>query len=105
MFSNDQAIELCNAVVWQAAQDYRKALVARHKWWLARNQREVAIWNTKVKTIESFFKGDDIKLYTRLDGRELMKRIEREVMDCNYDPKVIKEGHRTKEVGIVNDEY
>ena len=61
-----------NAVVEQAADDYRKALCAQKK---VENQ---------LKELREFFEGDDIRLYTKLDGPMLMRRIEQNVKACNY---------------------
>ena len=55
---------LANAVVKKAADDYRAALKKN-------NQR-------KMQEIESFFTGDDFRLFTRLDGPNLMRRLQNE---------------------------
>lgn len=63
---------LANAVVEQAAEDYKKALC------------EVKKWQTQLKECEAFFKGEYIEIYTKLDGVTLMHAIEEDVKACNY---------------------
>ena len=76
-----------NAVVEQAAEDYKRALCAQKK---IENQ---------IKELRSFFEGDDIRLYTSLDGPTLMRRIEQNVKACNYqniEPMVADKNEREK---------
>lgn len=63
---------VANAVVEQAAEDYRKALCQQKK------------IEDRIKELREFFEGDDICLYTNLDGPTLMHRIEDNVKACNY---------------------
>lgn len=93
-----QIIELCNAVVWQAAQDYRKALIKHHEYQDASKPKEAALWNRKVNEIEAWFSGEDFTFFTKLDGRALMKRIRQDVVECGYSTKAIQQSHRRPEL-------
>lgn len=69
---------LANAVIAQAAADYRKALI---------KQKE---YNTQVEELERFFTGEIFNNFTNLDGTELMKKLHIEVIENNYDLKSIQ---------------
>lgn len=79
---------LANAVVEQAAEDYRRALVDAHDG-IDGADKEVA-------SLERWFAGNIIKLYTRLDGVALMQTIRAEVIEFNYDLKALHESHKLK---------
>lgn len=66
---------LANAVVEQAADDYRHALIEQKK------------WSDKLEELEQFFTGENISLYTKLDGVTLMEDIKQDVIDNNYSKK------------------
>lgn len=66
---------LANAVVERAAEDYIRALCSEK--------------SDAIKSIEKFFKGPLITLYTTLDGRALMHGIQNMVVEYNYDLKKI----------------
>lgn len=71
---------LCNMVVQTAAQDYRKALIKLKK------------CMDEVEELERFFTGDNIKIYTRLDGPTLMNKLKEQVIECHYDmAEIIKQ--------------
>lgn len=63
---------IANAVVEQAADDYRRALCEAKK------------WENRIKESRQFFNGDQIQVYTSLDGPTLQHMIEDEVKTCNY---------------------
>lgn len=74
---------LLNAVVEQAADDYREALCRWHQ-----TGREE--YRDDVERLERWFSGKEIMQFTRLDGEALMRGIERQCFDFNYDIKAIK---------------
>lgn len=78
---------VANAVVEQAAEDYKKALCAQKK------------IEDQIKELREFFEGDDIRLYTSLDGPTLMHQIEQNVKACNYkdiEPMVADKNEKEK---------
>lgn len=77
---------IANAVVAQAAKDYRQALVDQHNRPSKKTDKEVA-------KLERFFTGNTIRLYTKLDGTALMQAIKAEVIEFNYDLKALEESH------------
>lgn len=80
---------LANAVVEQAAEDYRKALVDQHD--------GMPDADAEVRSLERWFAGPVFKLYTRLDGPALAEAIKAEVRQFNYDLKALKKSHAVKE--------
>lgn len=81
---------LKNAVVEQAAHDYRVALIREHDGYKEKNK------DMKVSTLEKFFKSEEFKHLTNLDGVKLMKAIKAEVIECNYNMKAIRDSHKKK---------
>lgn len=75
---------MANAVVEQAADDYRKALAKQHEL-----KVKLAKANDAIAELEEFFLGADIQLYTNLDGRYLKERIEDEMARYGYDYKAV----------------
>lgn len=76
-----------NAVVEQAAEDYRKALIQQKK------------IEDRIKELRRFFEGDDIRLYTNLDGPTLAHQIEDNVKTCKYtdvESEVVDPAERKK---------
>ena len=73
---------LTNAVITQAAEDYRKALIGQKK------------YNTQVEELERFFTGEIFNSFTNLDGTELMKKLHAEVIENHYDLKSIKRSQK-----------
>ena len=70
--SNLYGVEmLANAVVLQAAKDYREALCKRDKY--------------EIGNLERFFYGEDIKMYTKVDGKYIAEELKRQVEECNYN--------------------
>lgn len=43
-----------------------------------------------MESLERFFTGDDIKLYTNVDGTMLKDRLKQQVIECNYSMSAIK---------------
>ena len=70
---------LGNAVVCQAARDYRKALRALH---FNPNDKKA---KKEVHDIEEFFNGDGIKIFTRVNGVRLAEAIKRVLIENNYE--------------------
>lgn len=73
---------LANAVIVQAAEDYRKALVKQKK------------CNIQVEELERFFTGETFNNFTNLDGPELMKKLHTEVIENHYDLKSIERSQK-----------
>lgn len=70
--SNLDGVEmLANAVVLQAAKDYREALCKRDK--------------VEIGNLERFFHGEDIKLYTKVDGKYIAEELKKQVEECEYN--------------------
>lgn len=77
---------LGNAVVKKAVDDYRKALVKSHK------RPDVEKYKWELESLERFFKGETIKIYTKLDGPKLMEMVKQEIIDNGWKiPKRKKE--------------
>lgn len=72
---------LGNAVVKRAADDYIKALCSKYKHGSAKEIERLKM----LADCELFFTGDLIDIYTKLDGRELMKGIQQMCEIHNYD--------------------
>ena len=45
---------------------------------------------------ERFFNGNQIIMYTKLDGPTLMKRLYDEAKECNFDVNKLKELHKNE---------
>lgn len=56
--------DLRNAVVYQAVQDYRRALQEKRQ--------------DKIDEVENFFLGESFCFWTKLDGKTIMKRVRRD---------------------------
>lgn len=82
---------LANAVVEQAAYDYRRALVAQHNGDVKKRLKATK----EIRELKRFFLGSHIKLYTKLDGRKLMEAIKAEVIEFNYDLKALEDSHKS----------
>lgn len=76
---------LANAVIERAANDYTEILCKVHR------------YTQKLKDIERFFTGDDIKLYTTMDGQALLDKLNIEAKAYNYDWKAIKKSRQKDE--------
>jgi aminopeptidase N len=87
---------LANAVVEQAAHDYRMALINEHAWDHKPFSEEYRRWSGEVRELERFFTGDGITAYTKLNGTMLMKKLKEEVIEHNYDMKAINKSHQLK---------
>lgn len=82
---------LFNAVVEQAADDYRVVLCktrGRSTEELSKDLKE------ELEELENFFAGD-IRCFTKLDGETLAEAIRKEVIECNYDLNAIRNKHRS----------
>lgn len=73
---------LANAVISQAAEDYRKALIKQKK------------CNIQVEELERFFTGETFNEFTNLDGTELMKKLHTEVIENDYNFNSIKRSQK-----------
>ena len=73
---------LAKAVIVQAVEDYRKALI---------RQKEC---NIQVEELEHFFTGETFNNFTNLDGTELMKKLHTEVIENHYDFESIKRSQK-----------
>lgn len=87
---------LANAVVAQAAHDYRVALIEQHDNVYDPEGDDYKKWTKKVDELERFFTGGDINAWTKLDGVALMGRLKKEVINYNYDLKAITKSHQLK---------
>ena len=68
--------ELANAIVIQAAKDYRKALKTLKRY--PRYEPAKAV----VAEVEEFFRSDWYRTLTSVDAEMLMRKIRREINDC-----------------------
>lgn len=68
--------ELANAIVIQAAKDYRKALKTLKRY--PRYEPAKAV----VAEVEEFFRSEWYRTLTSVDADMLMKKIRREINDC-----------------------
>ena len=68
--------ELANAIVIQAAKDYRKALKTLKRY--PRYEPAKAV----VAEVEEFFRSDWYRMLTSVDAEMLMRKIRREIKDC-----------------------
>lgn len=68
--------ELCNAVVLQAVDDYRR-LVKR----LLRtdDDNKVARLKKRKRELETFFRSDWFNMFTTLDGKMILKKLQEEM--------------------------
>lgn len=82
---------LLNAVVKQAADDYRVALIRQH---IGYKETDPAM---RISSIERFFKSPEFSTFTKLDGRELIHAIKAEVINSNYDIEKLRENRLLKQ--------
>lgn len=68
--------ELANAIVIQAAKDYRKALKTLKRY--PRYEPAKAV----VAEVEEFFRSEWYRTLTSVDAEMLMRKIRREINDC-----------------------
>ena len=68
--------ELANAIVIQAAKDYRKALKTLKRY--PRYEPAKAV----EAEVEDFFRSDWYRMLTSVDAEMLMRKIRREINDC-----------------------
>ena len=68
--------ELANAIVIQAAKDYRKALKTLKRY--PRYEPAKAV----VAEVGEFFRSDWYRMLTSVDAEMLMRKIRREINDC-----------------------
>ena len=68
--------ELANAIVIQAAKDYRKALKTLKRY--PRYEPAKAV----VAEVDEFFRSDWYRMLTSVDAEMLMRKIRREINDC-----------------------
>ena len=72
----DSYTELANAIVIQAAKDYRKALKTLKRY--PRYEPAKAV----VAEVEEFFRSEWYRTLTSVDADMLMTKIRREINDC-----------------------
>ena len=68
--------ELANAIVIQAAKDYRKALKTLKRYPLYEPAKAM------VAEVEEFFRSEWYRTLTSVDAEMLMRKIRREINDC-----------------------
>ena len=76
---------LTNAIVVQATDDYRHALCEYHKAREDDDAYNMKKWGNELDTIRQFFMSQTFEMYTALDGAVLLKKLEREVKNFDYD--------------------
>lgn len=84
---------LANAIVAQAAEDYRGALVMQHVLSMNGTDEDIERYNKEVENFERWFAGPVCAVYTKLDGVDLARRIKADVIKFNYDLEVIKKSY------------
>ena len=86
---NERGIEnLCNGVVKQAVNDYRKALVDNHEYPLDKKAKD------EIESLERFFTGDYFRFWQpNINGEALMNAVKDEVIEFNYDLKALHKSH------------
>lgn len=94
----DGYVELSNAIVMRAANDYRVALCDKHTYQKTamsnkRHYKKLIEAEKMISDVERFFMGDVIKMYTKADGSYIMKMLKKEVIEYGYDIKKIKKLH------------
>lgn len=72
-------VDLANAIIKQAADDYQQALCFGN--------------NKVIKECKQFFNSSYYKTLTSLDGSYLMDLLEKEAMEFNYDYEKIAKNH------------
>jgi hypothetical protein len=83
---------LANAIVAQAAEDYRSALIMQHAVSRCGTSEDIAYYDKEVEKLEHWFAGR-CALFTRLDGAELARMIKTEVIKFDYDQEAIRKSH------------
>lgn len=90
---------LCNAVVEQAAWDYRQALCELENAYKLGKEYEIKKWQDAVKTLAIFFTGTGVQSFTTLDGRALFEKLTREVEAYKYDLDALREDIQVRKWG------
>lgn len=80
---------LANAIVAQAANDYRTSLIRQHEYEERPEGDKYKKWTIRVNDLERFFSGDGVRAFTKLDGVMLMNRLKREVVENKYAAKTL----------------
>lgn len=83
---------LANAIIEQAANDYRVALVAQHD--------GIGTSDGTVKKLENWFAGPEFRLYSKLDGAWIARRIKAELQKFNYDLDAVRRAHLSQQRGL-----
>lgn len=92
---------LADAVIIQAANDYRKCLCKEHEL-KSKNELsgpeiiELKKIESEIKDLKRFFLGEDILLYTNLSGRMIMDRLTQEVIEFNYDISMLDKRYNNR---------
>lgn len=89
---------LANAVVQQAAEDYRKGLKKRYKLEakMKKLKAQLKAATDNVDEIESFFTGAWIQILSKVDGKYVMENLKKEVEKEIADGKKIERTARRK---------
>ena len=82
MSRKDNYANLANAVVEQAARDYRRAICHHHN---AKTEEGRKRYEDEMNILERWFTGEGIRMYTSLDGTMLMNGIKEQCAEHNYD--------------------
>lgn len=93
---------LGNAVVEQAANDYRTALCEQYNAYGSGKEYELKKWTDEVKSIEKFFCGQGIMAFSEVNGPTLMKRLQKEVESFNHDIHAIRKELQRKRAIMYN---
>jgi cobalamin biosynthesis Co2+ chelatase CbiK len=86
----DNFLLLGNAVVEQAAWDYRLALCKLQDAYGTGKEYEIKKWQDAVRTLAKFFTGTGIQSYSTINGRALFEKLTREVEAYKYDLDALK---------------
>lgn len=94
----DRYVQLANAIVMRAANDYRVALCNKHTYQKTamsnkHHYKKLIEAERMISDVERFFMGDVIKMYTEADGSYIMKMLKKEVIEYGYDIKMLKKLH------------
>ena len=86
----DNYQELANAIINQAAQDYRVALVNQHKGDVKTRLKATR----EIRELRRFFYGKLFEQYTKLNGPNIMAQIRDEVIKYDYDLDALEKSHK-----------
>lgn len=87
---------LANAVIAQAVEDYRGALVGYHKC-LINKKEEPAVtkhYEGRIKYFEDWFSSQYFELLSGVDGKRFARLIRDELKQFNYDLSALKKSRK-----------